>query len=102
MRTRVYPIGGTLNAMRLLVRNLNRSTTEADLQDLFETYGRVQSCTIVLDAQTGRSKGFGFIEMPKVGDAKAAVRNLNGVELDGERLRVKNAQPKPGKEEPAN
>ena len=83
--------------MRLLVRNLHRSTTEDDLQDLFEAYGRVQSCTIVMDAQTGRSKGFGFIEMPKVGEAKAAVRNLNGVELDGERLRVKNAQPKPPK-----
>jgi RNA recognition motif-containing protein len=80
--------------MRLLVRNLARSTTEADLKDLFETWGPVQSCTIVLDAQTGRSKGFGFIEMPKVGDAKAAVRNLNGTELDGERIRVKNAKPK--------
>lgn len=83
--------------MRLLVRNLDRSTTEADLKNLFETYGRVQSCTIVLDAETGRSKGFGFLEMPKVGDAKAAVRNLNGVELDGERIRVKNAQTKPTK-----
>lgn len=83
--------------MRLLVRNLDRSTTEADLKKLFETFGRVQSCTIVLDAETGRSKGFGFLEMPKVGDAKAAVRNLNGVELDGERIRVKNAQTKPAK-----
>ncbi len=80
--------------MRLLVRNLDRSTTEADLKDLFETFGAVQSCTIVIDAETGRSKGFGFIEMPKVGDAKAAVRNLNGVELDGEKIRVKNAKPK--------
>lgn len=83
--------------MRLLVRNLDRSTTEADLKDLFETFGQVQSCTIVLDAGTGRSKGFGFLEMPKVGDAKAAVRNLNGVQLDGERIRVKNAKPKPAK-----
>jgi RNA recognition motif-containing protein len=81
--------------MRLLVRNLDRSTTEADLKDLFETFGAVQSCTIVTDTETGRSKGFGFIEMPKVGDAKAAVRNLNGVELDGEKIRVKNAKPKP-------
>lgn len=80
--------------MRLLVRNLDRSTTEADLKDLFETFGAVQSCTIVTDAETGRSKGFGFIEMPKVGDAKAAVRNLNGVELGGEKIRVKNAKPK--------
>ncbi len=82
---------GTLGVMKLLVRNLDRSTTEADLKDLFEAFGAVQSCTIVTDAKTGRSKGFGFIEMPKVGDAKAAVMNLNGVELDGERIRVKNA-----------
>ena len=80
--------------MRLLVRNLARTTTEADLKDLFETFGRVQSCSIVLDAETGRSKGFGFIEMPKVGEAKAAVSNLNGIDLDGERIRVKNAKPK--------
>ncbi len=85
--------------MRLLVRNLARTTTEAHLKDLFETFGRVQSCTIVLDAETGRSKGFGFIEMPKVGEAKAAVSNLNGVELDGERIRVKNAKPKADKAE---
>jgi len=80
--------------MRLLIRNLDRSTTEADLQNLFETFGRIQSCTIVVDTETGRSKGFGFIEMPKVGDAKAAVRNLNGAELDGARIRVKKAQTK--------
>ncbi len=80
--------------MRLLIRNLDRSTTEADLQNLFETFGRIQSCTIVVDGETGRSKGFGFIEMPKAGDAKAAVRNLNGAELDGARIRVKKAQAK--------
>lgn len=80
--------------MRLLVRNLDRSTTEGDLRDLFETFGPVQSCTIVVDADTGRSKGFGFIEMPKAGEAKAAVRQLNGSELDGARIRVKKAQPK--------
>lgn len=87
-------IGGTLTAMRLLVRNLDRSTTEADLRALFEAYGRVQSCTIVLDRETGGSKGFAFVEMPKPGEAKAAVRNSNGIELDGARIRVKNAQPK--------
>ncbi|MEL6984298.1 MAG: RNA-binding protein [Actinomycetota bacterium] len=81
--------------MRLLVRNLDRSTTEDDLRDLFETFGPVQSCSIVLDAETGRSKGFGFVEMPKPGEAKAAVLNLNGTELDGARIRVKKAQGKP-------
>jgi len=81
--------------MRLLVRNLDRLTTEAALKELFETYGRVQSCSIVSDADTGLSKGFGFVEMPKVGEAKAAVRNLNGIELDRARIRVKKAQSKP-------
>ncbi len=75
--------------MRLLVRNMARTTTETDLRDLFEPFGSVQSCVIVNDAETGKSKGFGFVEMPKVGDAKAAIRQLNGLELDGEILRVK-------------
>ncbi len=87
--------------MRLLVRKLSRSTTESELQELFESYGRVQSCTIILDAETGRSKGFGFVEMPKVGEAKLAVRNLNGIELGGARIRVKKAQTKPKDPEPS-
>jgi len=75
--------------MRLLVRKMSRKTTEEDLRDLFESFGSVQSCVIVNDAETGQSKGFGFVEMPKVGDAKAAIHHLNGFELDGETLRVK-------------
>jgi len=70
---------------------MSRETTERGLRDLFETFGAVQSCVIVNDAETGRSKGFGFVEMPKAGEAKAAVHNLNGVELDGAILRVKRA-----------
>jgi len=75
--------------MRLLVRNMSRKTTENDLRDLFEPFGSVQSCVIVNDAETGMSKGFGFVEMPKPGEAKAAVHHLNGTELDGEHIRVK-------------
>jgi len=48
----------------------------------------------VLDKQTGNSKGFGFVEMPKQGDAKAAIKNLNGKEIDGSKIRVKKAEPK--------
>lgn len=81
--------------MKLLIRNLARTTTEAELQAMFETYGTVQSCTLVKDAGTGSSKGFGFIEMPKQGEAKAAIKNLNYTDVDGNKIRVKKAEPKP-------
>lgn len=77
--------------MRLLVRNMSRKTTESDLRDLFDSFGSVQSCVIVIDKETGGSKGFGFVDMPKPGDAKAAIFHLNGYELDGEHIRVKKA-----------
>jgi len=85
--------------MKLLIRNLARSTTEAELRELFESYGIVQSCTLVMDKKTGGSKGFGFIEMPKAGDAKAAMKNLNGKDIAGNKIRVKKAE---GKPEPAS
>jgi RNA recognition motif-containing protein len=70
---------------------MSRKTTEEDLRGLFEPFGSVQSCVIVNDAETGVSKGFGFVDMPKAGDAKAAIHHLNGHELDGEAIRVKRA-----------
>lgn len=81
--------------MKLLIRNLARSTTEAELRTMFEAHGTVQSCTLVMDKETGNSKGFGFIEMPRQGDAKAAMKNLNGKDVAGNRIRVKKAEPKP-------
>jgi RNA recognition motif-containing protein len=81
--------------MKLLIRNLARSTTETDLKSMFESYGVVQSCSLVIDKVTGKSKGFGFIEMPKLGEAKAAMQNINGKEFDGNKIRVKKADPKP-------
>ena len=78
--------------MKLLVRNLARTTTEAELRAMFETYGTVQSCTLVLDKATGSSKGFGFVEMPKQGEAKAAMKNLNYKDVAGNKLRVKKAE----------
>lgn len=81
--------------MKILVRNLSRSTTESDLRLLFEAYGTLQSCTLVMDVQEARSKGFGFIEMPKAGEAKAAIRRLNGTEVDGRVIRVKKAEAVP-------
>jgi RNA recognition motif-containing protein len=81
--------------VKLLVRNLNRSTTEAELKALFETYGNVQFVTLILDKQTGASKGFGFVEMPKVGEAKTAMKSLNGTDVGGNKIRVKKAEPRP-------
>ena len=80
--------------MKLLIRNLDRTTTEAELQSMFEAYGMVQSCNLVLDQKTGGSKGFAFVEMPRQGEAKAAVKSLNGKEVGGSRIRVKKAEAK--------
>ena len=80
--------------MKLLIRNLDRSTTENELESLFATFGDVQSCDLVLDKETGQSKGFGFVQMPNQGDAKAAMKNLNGKEIAGSKLRVKKAEEK--------
>jgi len=59
---------------------------------MFEAYGRVQSCSLVMDNKTGVSKGFGFVEMPKPGEAKAAMKNLNGKDVAGSKIRVKKAE----------
>jgi RNA recognition motif-containing protein len=80
--------------MKLLVRNLDRNTTEKELKELFLTFGVIQSCSIVLDPKTGTSKGFGFVEMPKPGEAKAAVKNLNNTALGNNIIRVKKAADK--------
>ncbi|HEB56281.1 MAG TPA: RNA-binding protein [Gammaproteobacteria bacterium] len=78
--------------MKLIIRNLARSTTEAELQGLFEVYGTVQSCSLVMDKKTAVSKGFGFVEMPKAGEAKAAMKSLNGKDVAGSKIRVKKAE----------
>jgi RNA recognition motif-containing protein len=80
--------------MKLLVRNLARETSEATLLSLFETFGAVQSCVLVKDAKSGLSKGFGFVEMPRAGEAKAAMKALNSTQLYGRIIRVKKAVPK--------
>lgn len=80
--------------MKLLIRNLARTTSEAELQRLFETFGSVQSCSIVMDKQTNISKGFGFVEMPNAGDAKGAMKSLNGKDVAGSKIRVKKDESK--------
>ena len=82
--------------MKILIRDLARTTTEKELREMFEAYGSVQSCSLVLDKVTGGSKGFGFIEMPKPGEANAAMKNLNGKLVAGNKIRVKKAETDPG------
>ena len=76
-------------SMKILVRNLARASKEADIEALFSQYGTVDSCDLVMDEKIGISKGFAFVEMPKIGEAKIAITNLNNSELDGKRIRVK-------------
>lgn len=78
--------------MKLIIRNLDRSTTEQELHDLFQTFGTVQSCNLVLDKASGGSKGFGFVEMPKAGEAKIAMQNLNDKQVGDNKIRVKKAE----------
>ena len=78
--------------MKLLIRNLARTTTEPELLALFTAFGHVQACDLVMDKSSGLSKGFGFVEIPKAGDAKAAMKAINGKIVDGNKLRVKKAE----------
>lgn len=80
--------------MKILIRNLARSTTKEELEDLFTEFGSIQSCNVVVDKKSGLSKGFAFIEMPKPGEAKAAIINLNGRMVGGVSIRVKKAKVK--------
>ncbi len=78
--------------MKILVRNLSRKTTEEELLALFKEYGDVQYCKVVMDKATGISKGFGFVEMPRAGEAKAAIKQLNARDVGGNIIRVKAAE----------
>jgi len=78
--------------MKLLVRNLARTTTEQDIRKLFSEHGSVAECTLVLDQETGLSKGFAFVEMPDVSEAKSAIAALNMTSVAKSKIRVKAAQ----------
>ncbi|HHX8434237.1 TPA: RNA recognition motif domain-containing protein [Vibrio diabolicus] len=78
--------------MKLLVRNLARETTEQDIRTLFSNYGKVELCTVVLDQETGLSKGFGFVIMPDEAEAVAALEALNLSLVHKSKIRVKVAQ----------
>lgn len=75
--------------MNILVRKLARTTTEEQIRALFLAHGAVNSCDLVLDKVTGKSKGFAFIDMPNEEEAEAAIRQLNQFVLDKSSIRVK-------------
>lgn len=82
--------------MNIFVAKLNFKTRNEDLEAAFAEFGEVTSAKIIKDKETGRSKGFGFIEMPNDDEAKSAIAALNEKELDGRVIVVKPANPKPG------
>ena len=79
----------------LFVGNMNFQTTEGDLQSLFEPFGEVTRIQVMTDRDTGRSRGFGFVEMANDDEAATAISALNGKELDGRASNVNEARPKP-------
>lgn len=80
--------------MNIYVGNLSYGLSEQDLRDAFAAFGDVTSAKILMDRETGRSRGFGFVEMPNQSEGEAAVSNLNGKPLDGRPLRVNEARPR--------
>lgn len=80
-------------ATKLYVGNLAYSTTEDELREKFSQYGEVDSVNVIMDRDTGRSKGFGFVEMGSEDAAKAAIDSLNGTELDGRTIKVSESKP---------
>lgn len=80
---------------KLFVGNLSFKLSEQDLESLFGQYGTVTSCSIPTDRDTGRKRGFAFIEMSSQSEAEAAIKGLNGQDCDGRQLSVSISQPKP-------
>jgi RNA recognition motif-containing protein len=79
---------------KLYVGNLTYGVTDSTLQQMFEAHGTVQSAQVIMDRDTGRSKGFGFVEMGSDAEAQAAIAALNGKEVDGRSLTVNEAKPR--------
>ena len=80
--------------MKLYVGNLSNEVTEEDLRLALEQFGQVESATIIKDRDSGRSKGFGFVEMASKAEGQSAIDGLNGKELKGKALNVNEARPK--------
>jgi RNA recognition motif-containing protein len=81
--------------MNIYVGNLSYGTSEEGLRNLFGQYGEVDAVNIIMDRNTGRSRGFGFVEMPNEEEARSAISELDNKEFEGRQLRVNEARPKP-------
>jgi len=82
--------------MNIFVAKLNYSTEDNSVREAFERFGTVESVKIIFDRDTGRSKGFGFVEMPDTAEGQSAIDALNESELDGRTIVVKEARPREG------
>jgi cold-inducible RNA-binding protein len=83
-------------AKKLYVGNLAYGVTDSDLKTMFGAHGTVQSAQVIMDRDTGRSKGFGFVEMANDKEAQAAIAALNGQQSDGRSLTINEAKPREG------
>jgi RNA recognition motif-containing protein len=80
--------------MNIYVGNLSYTVTEEDLSQAFGTFGQVTTASIIKDQSSGQSKGFGFVEMPVMEEAQAAISGMNGKEIKGRKLNVNEARPR--------
>ncbi|MGB0717493.1 MAG: RNA recognition motif domain-containing protein, partial [Phycisphaerae bacterium] len=85
--------------MDIYVGNLAYSTADQDLREHFEQFGAVSSARVITDRETGRSRGFGFVEMESDADAERAISEMDGKDLDGRMLNVREARPRPERPE---
>ncbi len=80
--------------MNIYVSNLNFSTSSESLQELFAEYGEIDSAKVITDRETGRSRGFGFVEMPNDAEGQKAIDELNGTDFEGKTITVNVARPR--------
>jgi RNA recognition motif-containing protein len=86
--------GVRASVMNIYVGNLSYGMSETELRDAFAAFGEVSSAKILIDRETGRSRGFGFVEMPNQSEAETAIAQLNGKDLGGRALRINEARPR--------
>lgn len=80
--------------MNIYIGNLSQEVTEEDLRETFSAYGRITNVKVVKDRESGEPKGFGFVEMPAMAEARSAIKNLNGTMLKGQIVKVSEARPR--------